>query len=184
MAEQDVPVEPVEPAEPAGQASEWSFEWWGLLPLLLIVVVAIVGWRSIGSGSDGGSVAEAPVVTTVPVATTTAAAVTTSTVTSTTTPRSTSTTSNPPTGPTVNITGEMKPCRFGDDCLVASFTIDGFDDPPETFTCIYPNSEREFSFRDGGKEDACITADEGDTITIEVGGVASRTISEEQLEGE
>jgi len=115
-------------------------------------------------------------------------AVTTSTVTSTTTPRSTprstSTTSNPPTEPTVNITGEMKPCRFGDNCLVASFTIDGFDDPPETFTCIYPNSEREFSFRDGGKEDACITADEGDTITIEVGGVASRTISEEQLEGE
>lgn len=77
----------------------------------------------------------------------------------------------------------MKPCRFGDDCLVASFTIDGFDEHPGRFTCIYPNSQREFSFNNDGVDEACLTADDGDTITIEIDGVQSATISEQDLDG-
>lgn len=182
----DAPVERPTPEVPlvrTARTSEWSFEWRGLIPLAVIAAVAIVGWRVIDAGSgSGGSVSEqaAVVTTTEPVARPT------TTVRSTTTAPTTvpvTTTTKPPK-PTVKITGEMKPCRFGDNCLVASFTIRGFENPPETFTCIYPNSEREFTFRDGGKDEACITADQGDTITIRVGKVESKTISEENLEGE
>lgn len=175
MADADEEV----PVGPADRSSEWSIEWWGLLPLLAIVVVAIIGWRMIDGGEDG-RLAEVASTTTepAPVATTSPAA----TSTTTTAPATTTTTTTP--APIVEITGAMKPCRFGDNCLVASFTIEGFDDPPDTFTCIYPNSRRDFTLRDGGKDDACITADEGDTITIEVDGVASKTISEANLEGE
>jgi hypothetical protein len=177
-AEEDVPL------EPAGRASEWSFEWRGLVPLVAIVVVAIVGWRVIGGG---GSDADDDRADDVAAVTTTERVVTTTTTVPVTTAAPTTvpvTTTTEPPEPTVNIVGEMKPCRFGDNCLVASFTIEGFDDPPDTFTCIYPNSQRDFSFQDGGKDDACITADEGDTIAIEVGGVTSATISEEDLDGE
>ena len=83
----------------------------------------------------------------------------------------------------VLISGEMKPCRFGADCLVASFTIDGFDEHPGRFVCIYPNSRSDFGFNDDGVDDACLTADDGDTITIEVDGIRSSTISEQNLDG-
>ncbi len=77
----------------------------------------------------------------------------------------------------------MKPCRYGDRCLVASFTIDGFREHPGRFTCIYPKSQSEFTFNDDGVDDACLTADDGDTIIIEVDGVRSATISEQDLDG-
>ena len=77
----------------------------------------------------------------------------------------------------------MKPCRFGDNCLVAGFVIEGFDPHPGRFLCIYPNSQSDFSFNDNDVEEACLTGDAGDTITIEVDGVRSATISERRLDG-
>ncbi len=65
----------------------------------------------------------------------------------------------------------------------ASFTVEGFDGPDGQFACIYPNSQSTFSFTDGGRDDACLTADAGDTIAIEVDGVRSAVISEESLSG-
>ena len=147
------PARPEVPVERAGRASEWSIEWWGILPVLAIALAAIVGWRATGgtgTGPDERRTGGVAVTTTEPVAaaTTSAAATTTSTTVATTVP--TTGTSEPaePTEPAVHIVGEMKPCRFGDDCLVASFTIEGFDAPSGRFTCIYPNSTREFSFQD------------------------------------
>ena len=67
--------------------------------------------------------------------------------------------------------------------MVASFTIEGFEQTSGEFVCIYPNSMSQFSFSDGGREDACVTADEGDTIAIEVDGVRSAVVSEENLTG-
>ncbi len=60
---------------------------------------------------------------------------------------------------------------------------DGFDEHPGRFTCIYPNSQREFTFNNDGVDEACLTADDGDTITIEIDGIRSATISEQQLDG-
>lgn len=169
--------------EPVGRASEWSFEWRGLVSLVAIVVVAVVGWRVVGgdgSAADDGAAADVAPATTVA---TTAPTTTTLSVTTTAPTTVPATTTTAPPSPTVIIVGEMKPCRFGDRCLVASFTIEGFDEPSGRFTCIYPNSTRDFSFQDDGKDDACLTADAGDTITIEVDGVRSATISEEDLDG-
>lgn len=182
------PARPEVPVGGAGRASEWSIEWWGILPVLAIALAAIVGWRATGgtgTGPDEGRTGGVAVTTTEPVAaaTTSAPATTTSTTVATTVPPTGTTEPAGPAEPTVHIVGEMKPCRFGDDCLVASFTIEGFDEPSGRFTCIYPNSTREFSFQDDGKDDACLTADEGDTITIEVDGVRSATVSEQDLDG-
>lgn len=180
MPHQDVPV------QPAGRASEWSFEWRGLLTVLLLTVVTLIGWRWLGAGwsssDELSNVGHAAATTTEPIVATTAVASTSST-TSTTVATTTTMARAAATDPKVNITGEMKPCRFGDNCLVASFTIEGFDEPSGAFTCIYPNSSRGFSFQDDGKADACLTADAGDTITIEVDGVRSATISEGELGG-
>ena len=79
--------------------------------------------------------------------------------------------------------GEMKECRFGANCLVASFAIEGFDTHPGRFVCVYPNSRRDFTFNGDRVDDACVTADPGDTLAIEVAGVTSATISEDDLEG-
>ena len=83
----------------------------------------------------------------------------------------------------VLISGEMKECRFGANCLAASFVIEGFEPHPGSYICIYPNSSTEIGFRDNDVIDACLTADQGDTITIEVDGVRSATISELDLDG-
>lgn len=157
--------------------------------MLLIVTTAVVAWRWLG-GSSVNSNTDEPVnqldASAVPEPTDSVDVATRST---TTTTRPTSTTTLPPTTTTVAsdrqvlISGEMKPCRFGANCLVAGFTIDGFDEHPRRFVCIYPNSRSDFSFNNNGVEEACITADAGDTITIEVDGVSSLTISEQNLDG-
>ncbi len=81
------------------------------------------------------------------------------------------------------ISGEMKPCKYGASCLVASFEIVGFEEQPGRFDCIYPNSRRDFTFHEVSVADACLTGDAGDTIAIEVDGVLSATISEANLTG-
>jgi hypothetical protein len=167
---------------PPDRRSEWSINWPAVVPVLALLVVVVMLWRAV-SGGDDDTVAVGDTIDTVEatVSPTTVAA-TTTTLPLTTTPAMPTTTATPERA--VLIRAEMKPCRFSDNCLVASFTLQGFEQTEGQFTCIYPNSQREFSYRDGGKDDACITADEGDTITIVVDGVRSATVSEENLTGE
>lgn len=175
-----VPVPPVD-------RTEWVVNWAGVVPVVLVLLLGVVLWRwldGVGTSDDAGS---PPVVSSsVATAPTTAPSAVTTTRPATTTaaPTTTTTTTTVVTEPRVRIRGEMGPCNFGSNCLIAGFSIEGFDEHPGRFLCIYPNSERERTFSDDDVDVACVTADEGDTITIEVDGVRSATISEEDLDGE
>ena len=175
------------PLSPDGTSSQLTLNWWGLVAVVIIASMTVVTWRWLaGSGADpseqlnviGTSAPTDSADTTTP---NTGPPTTTVPPAPPTTQRSTTTTVA--SDPQVQIRGEMKPCRYGDNCLVASFTIDGFDEHPGRFTCIYPNSQSEFSFNNDGVDEACLTGDDGDTITIETGGVQSATISEQDLDG-
>lgn len=160
--------------------SSWSINWGGAIAVLVAVVIVLI--LALQGGDDGPTDAGGSSTST---ATTVAAPSTTrSTVAATTTTQAPTTTSTTVARRRVLIRGEVKPCRFGAECLVAHFEIEGFDPHPGRFTCIYPNSTSEFGFNDDDVVDACLSGDEGDTITIEVDGVRSATISAEHLDGE
>lgn len=174
------------PTPAGGTSSQWSFNWTGLAAIVAIGALIFIGWRWL-AGSNDDSAGELSIVDTseptVTVETTTPrTTLPTTTVPPTPTTRPTTTTTEVPEARIV-ISGEMRPCRFGDNCLVANFTIEGFDEHPGRFTCIYPNSQRDFSFNDNDVDEACVTADQGDTITIDIDGLRSATISEENLDG-
>lgn len=175
------------PLHSNGGTSSWSVNWQGLLVVALIVPIAIIGWRLVDDpepaspGEAGGDQRVGASTTAVP----STVVPTTTTTPPTTIPRPTAplpvTTVQPERS--VRIMGEMKPCRFGANCLAASFVIEGFEPHPGSYVCIYPNSSTEIGFNDNDVIDACLTADQGDTITIEVAGVRSATISEINLDG-
>lgn len=171
-----------EPLSNPTYQSSWSFNWGGAITVLVVVVLALLVSQRFGGDDPTDADADDAAATTVP-STTVVAATTTSTVVSATTTRPPSTTSTTAPGPRVLIRGEVEPCRFGSECLVAHFRIEGFDQHPGRFTCIYPNSTSEFGFNDDDVEEACLSGDEGDTIAIEVAGVRSATISAEHLDG-
>lgn len=164
-----------------------------MLSLILVVAIAVIAWRWLSGTAVFSQDDDAPADRTV--STTTEPAATGDAAAAVTTLEQPVPSTGPP-GPTVSsptttvaserrvlIRGEMKPCRFGSSCLVASFTIEGFDPHPGRFECIYPNSRRDFGFNNDGVDDACFTADDGDTIIIEIDGVRSATISEANLDG-
>lgn len=171
---------------PTDTSSGWTINWWGLAGLLLVAVIALFTWQWLG-GSDADDAADERVVSATSAPSDSVETTTRDTTTTTTSP--TSTTAEPTTTTTtvperqVLIRGEMKPCQYGANCLVASFTIVGFEPRPGRFVCIYPNSVRDFDFNKDQVDEACLTADAGDTITIEVDGVRSATISEQNLDG-
>ncbi len=175
----------------AESSSGWTINWWGLVAVLLIAATTVVTWRWLAGSSGNNDIRSNQLdagATTAPTDSLVGTARSTTAEPSTTirpdpTPILPSTTSMGAPDRQVLISGEMKPCRFGADCLVASFTIDGFDEHPGRFVCIYPNSRSDFGFNDDGVDDACLTADDGDTITIEVDGIRSSTISEQNLDG-
>ncbi|MEQ8437496.1 MAG: hypothetical protein RIB65_08370 [Ilumatobacter fluminis] len=116
-----------------------------------------------------------PVTTTAPptVAPTTAPATTMST---------TSTTASVPTGPTVVAVGRIEDCRFGRDCLVVGFLIDGFDVAPTEYVCEFADGDRiTFGFVGGGAGTACSARSADPSITIEVAGVRSNTVTPDDL---
>ena len=151
--------------------------------------------RSSTGPSTSSAPTSAPTITTTSVPTTTSTTststtstttttTTTSTTTTSTTTTSTTTTTTPvaevqdATGPRVTIVGRVGPCTFGDDCLIADFTIEAFPSPQDEFVCEFENGSRyAFRFGGGGAERACATSSDGGTITIEVGGVRSETIT-------
>jgi hypothetical protein len=165
--------------------SAWSVDWRGAAVVVVLIVIGLIAWRwidgaSIGSGDSGtAEIVASTVAETDPTEVSTTVRRTT-----TTSSTSTSTTTTTEPGPRVDIEGAIKPCRFGSACLVASFTVSGFDDQPDRYVCVYPNSRSEFGFVNDGEDDACFSGDEGDTIAIEVAGVVSKTISADNLEGE
>ena len=81
-------------------------------------------------------------------------------------------------GPVVVIVGSVGPCKFGNDCLIADFEIREFETPQDEFVCEFENGSRyTFRFDGAGATGACATSAAGATITIEVGGVRSETIT-------
>jgi hypothetical protein len=175
------------PLSPDGTSSELTLNWWGLVALVIIGVMTVASWRWVAGWGDDPS--EQLIVTGASAPTDAAETTmpdvgpppTTRPPAPSTTHRSTTTTAA--SDPQVRISGEMKPCRYGANCLVAGFTITGFEEHPGRFTCIYPNSRSEFGFNNDGVDEACLNADDGDTITIEIDGIQSATISEQNLDG-
>lgn len=161
-----------------GASTTWSVNWGGAIGVLVAAVVVLIVWQQV-EGSDDGERAQddraAPAASTSPATTAPTTAAPTTTTSTTAAP---TTTADPRR---VLIRGEVKPCKFGRECLVAHFEIDGFDPHPGSYACIYSNSLSGFEFNDADVDDACITGDSGDTITIEVAGVRSATISEDDL---
>lgn len=165
--------------------SGWMINWTGLAAIALVALVAVAGWRWLDGAGDDEAVdaVSSPVTSDVTTVPSTVSRPSTTIVRQAPATTAAPTTTTEPTERRVLISGEMRPCRFGDNCLVASFRIEGFEQHPGRFVCIYPNSRRDFGFRNDGVDEACLTADQGDTITIEVDGVQSATISEQNLDG-
>ena len=171
-----------------------------LAGVALVIALGALAWTlgvvggddAVPAAAGGSSVALMPPVsmpapttlaTTTLAPTTTLAASRTSTSTTSTSTTSTSTTSTVPepvvvAGPVVAIVGAVGPCKFGNDCLIADFAIRDFETPQSEFVCEFENGSRyTFRFGGAGAEGACATSAADGTITIEVGGVRSETIT-------
>ncbi len=132
-------------------------------------------------------------VSTTTTATSVGAATTTSparrTTTTTTTTDTTSTTSTVTTTPVpgdlrqVAASGRLDNCSFGTDCLIASFLLVGFPTRGE-YVCEFDDGSR-FTFRyiGDGADDACARSGSAPSITIEVDGVRSATLTRDSLDG-
>lgn len=143
------------------------------------------------------SVTTAPPTTTEPATTTTSTPATTTTTpaTTTTTVAPTTTTTVPTTtesavtisepttatganGETLVVTPRRDACRYGPDCLVVSFAIEGFAAQPQGFVCEFSSGARYlFRFSADGVSTACSTRDVPDSIVVEVEGVRSEPIT-------
>ena len=116
-----------------------------------------------------------PVTPTDPLATTVAAPTTASPMVSST---GTTNTSAPTTGPQVLVEALQGPCRFADDCLIVSFTIEGFATRPQEYVCEFDDGSRfTFRFDSGGVDEACATGSPDATITVEIDGIRSETVT-------
>ena len=85
-------------------------------------------------------------------------------------------------GPSVTASGRIEDCRFGTDCLVVGFTIADFDTTPAEYVCEFADGERvTFGFVGDGAETACSARSADPSITIEVDGVRSNTVTPDDL---
>ncbi len=172
-----------------------------LVAALLVLLVLVAGWRVLdGDGvADRASVAPVdtvpPTTPMIPVMTipatssrTTPAPTTVSTTTVSTTTLSTTSVSDAPRSAgvpddrSIDVRGRLDDCRFGVDCVIASFSAIGF--PAEgDYVCEFSDGTR-FTFRyaGGGALDACATSGESASITIEIDGVRSATLTRATLE--
>jgi hypothetical protein len=81
-------------------------------------------------------------------------------------------------GRSVQIVGSRGSCRFGDRCLIAGFSVDGFSGGEKEYVCEFSDGSRyTFLFETTSVEYACATGLRPDSITIEVDGVRSATIT-------
>lgn len=165
---------------PARSGAGWRIHWAGVLPVAVLAIGAYAAWGMLSGDADGTEAA--PPATTAP--STTVVRAQRPPVPTVTWPATVTTpppTTEPAAGPSITAWGEVRPCRFGERCLAVSFAVSGFDPPAERFSCVYPNSTREFGFDGTGKLDACLTGDEGDVVTIRIGDVASNPVSADEL---
>ena len=88
----------------------------------------------------------------------------------------------PAAGPRVAAEGRLGPCRFGDDCLIVGFTIEGFSTSPQEYVCEFEDGSRfTFRFDSGGVADACATGTADAAITVEIDGVRSVTVTRDDV---
>ena len=81
-------------------------------------------------------------------------------------------------GESLTVTPRREACRFGPDCLVVAFTIDGFDIQPERFVCEFASGNRfEFRFETTSVDPACSTTDNPGSIIVEVGELRSDPVT-------
>ncbi len=122
--------------------------------------------------------AEPVPATTVPATTVPVTTVSVTTVPVTTVPVTTVPVAPAVDGPTVSITSQVGPCKYGNACLLAGFTISQFSVRPQEFVCEFGDGSRyTFRFDSGGVSQACATNAADASITIEVGGVRSATVT-------
>lgn len=132
--------------------------------------------------------------TTIPTTSPTSPATTTAPATSSIAPASTTDTSTTDTSTTstsvpagtdrrIDIRGRVEDCRFGADCVIASFSAIGFASEGD-YVCEFGDGSR-FTFRyaGGGAIDACSTSGADPSITIEIDGVRSSTITRDEPDG-
>ena len=75
-------------------------------------------------------------------------------------------------------TAGLGECRFGTDCLIVGFAIEGFDPRPQEYICEFDDGSRfTFRFDSTGVENACSSGSATAQITVEVAGVRSDTMS-------
>jgi len=82
------------------------------------------------------------------------------------------------TGPRIELRGRIEDCRHGAACLIVGFEIVDFATRPATYTCEFDDGSR-FTFRFGGSgvDEACSASGADPSITIEVDGVRSSTVT-------
>lgn len=116
--------------------------------------------------------------TTAPPATTAAPVVEDTTVAPTTAaPTTAPPTTAPADGRVVEINSRVGSCSFGSNCLIAGFKLVGFRNA-DTFVCIFGDGSRAtFRMRATEVRTACSTSRSPDSITIEVDGVRSETVT-------
>lgn len=96
------------------------------------------------------------------------------------------TSSAPPTDPdgrSIEVRGRVEDCRFGADCVIVSFSAVGFPDEGD-YVCEFADGSRvTFRYAGGGAVDACAASGDSPSVTIEIDGVRSATITREEPEG-
>ncbi len=81
-------------------------------------------------------------------------------------------------GQSLTVTPRRGECRYGPDCFVVSFTIDGFARQPQEFVCEFSSGARYvFRFSSAGVDPACSTLDVPDSIVVEVDGLRSEPVT-------
>jgi hypothetical protein len=86
-------------------------------------------------------------------------------------------------GRSIDVRGRVEECRFGADCVIASFSAVGFPDQGD-YVCEFDDGSRvTFRYAGGGALDACATSGAAPSITIEIDGVRSATITREAPDG-
>jgi hypothetical protein len=78
----------------------------------------------------------------------------------------------------VLVDARVAPCRFGDECLIVGFRIEGFTTRPQEYACEFDDGSRfTFRFDSDAVDDACATGNTDAAITIEIEGVRSDTVT-------
>lgn len=173
----------------AGLSAAGTFGDDGGLDLPLPTTTAVELPSQIDPPTDDSSTSAEPAEQTASTARTTVpgtnTAATNRSSTTTGVPTTTSTVASLPAtagGPTISVDGQIGPCRYGTQCLIAGFTIDGFAVQPREYTCEFEDGSRStFRFDSDRVDDACATATTTAEITIEIAGVRSDILTRANL---